>query len=98
MSGQPHPQVRWVVWGRTTQGFVVRCTVCGAAATAGSPQGVDAFAAAHQAHQSPAQTHYGAGDLVARATKALGVEPCTPCEQRRRDWNQRFPRLWPRRG
>lgn len=74
----------------------MRCTACGAQATAGAPAGVDAFAQSHQEHQSAAQGHYGAGDMVARATKALGIEPCTPCEARRRQLNGLFPRLWRR--
>lgn len=32
----------------------------------------------------------GAGDAVANVTKAFGVKPCTPCEQRRRWLNQRL--------
>jgi hypothetical protein len=98
MTAQRHPQVQWIVWQRTTQGFAARCQACGASATAGTPEGVDAFAAAHQEHRSASPGHYGAGDLVARATKALGMETCSPCEARRQALNQRFPRFWPRRG
>jgi len=98
MSAQRHPQVRWILWQQTTTGFVARCDVCGASTSAGTPQGVDAFAAEHQAHQSPAPGHLGLGDVMAAGTKALGIEPCTPCEARRRALNARFPRLWPRRG
>lgn len=34
------------------------------------------------------QQETGLGDLIARATKALGATPCTPCEERRRRLNQ----------
>lgn len=37
----------------------------------------------------------GAGDVVARATKAVGIKPCTPCE-RRRQWLNRWLRFVPR--
>jgi len=30
-----------------------------------------------------------AGDVVAAATHALGVPPCTPCEERRKRMNQK---------
>lgn len=93
---RPHPQVRWVQWQPIAGGIAVRCDVCGAAGSVPSPQAADAFAAQHAAHQSAARGHYGLGDMVARATSALGATPCKPCEQRRHDWNQRFPRVWRR--
>lgn len=31
----------------------------------------------------------GGGDAIAAATQALGVQPCQPCEERRRRMNQR---------
>jgi hypothetical protein len=51
------------------------------------------------APQGPAGSSYvrwrsnmrGAGDLVARATKAVGIQPCAPCEQRRKKLNRWFP-------
>lgn len=33
----------------------------------------------------------GAGDVVAKATKAVGVRPCAPCERRRQRLNKLFP-------
>lgn len=93
---QQHPAVRWITYQQLTQGFVVRCQACGAQGTVGSPQQVDAFAQQHTEHRSASPQHYGAGDLVNRATKALGIETCTPCEARRRALNARFPRLWRR--
>ena len=32
----------------------------------------------------------GAGDVVREATHAMGVEPCSPCERRRRALNRRI--------
>jgi len=37
----------------------------------------------------------GAGDVVKAATSAVGVKPCTPCEERRRKMNEAL-RLVPR--
>lgn len=34
----------------------------------------------------------GAGDMVAKATKAVGIEPCDECEKRRQ-WMNRMLRL-----
>ena len=39
----------------------------------------------------------GGGDVVAGMTNALGIQPCTPCEARRRKMNALF-QLVPRRG
>jgi hypothetical protein len=30
----------------------------------------------------------GAGDVIAGATKAAGIQPCEPCEERRRRLNE----------
>lgn len=54
---------------------------------------LEAFMSAHQAHQSASPTHMGAGDVVAAATKRLGMTPCSPCEARRRALNQLVPRV-----
>lgn len=32
----------------------------------------------------------GAGDAIAGVTDAMGVQSCTPCEERKRRLNQRF--------
>lgn len=32
----------------------------------------------------------GLGDTVAKITKTVGIEPCEKCEERRKDWNERF--------
>lgn len=31
----------------------------------------------------------GSGDVVAGITEAVGIEPCSPCEERKRKMNQR---------
>lgn len=31
----------------------------------------------------------GLGDVIANATQAVGVKPCTPCEQRKQAMNRR---------
>jgi len=69
-------------------GFICRCTDCGQTAHVASPQ---IFAQRHRC------THYGAGDMIARATGALGIKPCSPCEARKRKLNGMFPRVWGRR-
>jgi hypothetical protein len=33
----------------------------------------------------------GIGDVIAAATKAIGIEPCESCEKRRDKWNKLFP-------
>jgi hypothetical protein len=32
----------------------------------------------------------GAGDVIAGVTKAFGIQPCEPCEERRRKLNSMF--------
>ena len=99
MPAVAHPNVSWVSCNVLGPGiFQCACTVCGARmAQAGSNQAADAFARTHAAHQSAAPTHYGLGDLVAKATGALGIKPCSPCEARRRAMNGAFPQVMRRR-
>lgn len=33
----------------------------------------------------------GLGDVVAKVTKAVGIQPCAPCERRRQWMNKYFP-------
>jgi hypothetical protein len=68
-------------------GYVCTCEQCGAQARVVNP---GQFAQAHRC------THRGMGDLIAQATKAVGIQPCTPCEERRRQLNGMFPRVWRR--
>ena len=41
-------------------------------------------------------THMGLGDVIAKATKAVGFEPCVGCEERRKKLNRLFPRIMKR--
>ncbi len=61
-----------------------------------SAQGADRFAQVHAQHE-PRPTHYGLGDMVARATGALGIKPCAPCKQRQAQLNGFMPRVLRRR-
>jgi len=38
----------------------------------------------------PLSEPVGAGDLVKKVTDALGIRPCSKCEQRRRRMNRAF--------
>jgi hypothetical protein len=91
-----HPQAPWIEFVKSPEGIAIRCTVCQTAAVRLAPQQADQFVRNHTEHRSDAASHYGAGDLVARATKAMGITPCTPCEARRRALNEMFPRAWRR--
>jgi hypothetical protein len=65
--------------------FLCQCPRCGAQGRVRSP--VD-FARGHRCQ------YYGAGDLVAKATGALGIKPCKPCEKRKQQLNGLVPRFW----
>lgn len=70
----------------TPQGVVVQCTQCGERVHVRDP---NQFAQQHRCK-------IGAGDMIARATGALGIKPCKPCEKRKQMLNDRFPRVWRR--
>lgn len=94
-----HPNVPTVHCQQGPGVYLCTCQICGASmGHPGSGQAADQFARVHSAHQpaAPAPTHYGAGDLVAKATGALGIKPCSPCEARRRALNGLFPNVWRR--
>lgn len=94
MAEVRHPNVSWVLCTQNGPSWACRCTVCGAAmGQFGSNQAADTFARAHSAHQSASPTHFGLGDLVAKATGALGIKPCSPCEARRRQMNGWAPEV-----
>jgi hypothetical protein len=100
MPALQHPNVPWIVCEQSAPGvFRCACQVCHASMQSpGSGQAADQFARVHSAHQNPAPqpTHYGAGDLVAKATGALGIKPCAPCDKRRQQLNGLFPNVWRR--
>jgi hypothetical protein len=110
LSGQPvnaytermqlhtHPEAPWIhgALHAQTGRHYVRCDTCGVEGFL--PPGVshETFVAQHRGHAPPQASHYGLGDLVARATSAVGIKPCTPCEQRKQMLNGLFPRVWRR--
>lgn len=83
-----HPQAPWVSANPSPEGIVVHCSRCGALATVATPNQANQIALQHRQH--------GLGDVVAAATKAVGIKPCTPCEARQRALNGWFPRVWGR--
>lgn len=91
-----HPQAPWIEYAQTARGIVIACSVCNTKAGPLLPAQADQFAQAHAEHRSQAASHYGLGDAIAAATKAVGITPCTPCEARRRALNQAVPRFWAR--
>lgn len=94
---QRHPQVEWVVVASIPGGGTrLGCQVCHASLDAYATTEASRFVANHAAHESSEPTHYGLGDVVTKATSALGLKHCTPCEQRRRLMNQLAPRVWRR--
>lgn len=93
---QVHPQVQWVHYAQVAPGvYQCVCQQCGARSGNASGQQADAFARTH-AHKPAQPTHYGLGDLIAKATGAVGIQPCTPCEARKQAANRLLPRLWRR--
>ncbi len=83
-----HAQVPWVDASQSPEGITVRCERCGAVAHVATPQQANQVALQHRQH--------GLGDVVAAATKAVGIKPCTPCEARQRALNGWFPKIWGR--
>lgn len=79
---------------RTQRGVELLCSICRVATVPQDDRQAQSFLVAH-AHTEP--SYFGAGDLVAAATQALGVAPCPPCEQRKRWLNARLPRVMRRR-
>ena len=45
---------------------------------------------------NPNPQRMGAGDMVAAATHALGIEQCTPCAKRQAQLNAALPNMWRR--
>ena len=92
-----HPQVQWIVLGAIPGGGTrLGCQVCHSQLDAYAPYEVERFVGQHANHESSDPRYYGLGDTVAKATAALGLQRCTPCEARRRLMNQLAPRVWRR--
>lgn len=51
--------------------------------------GVEDFACPHG--MVTGNESQGLGDTIAKITKAVGIKPCTPCEERRKRLNQLVP-------
>ena len=87
------PRMPWIlVCPHPEGGFIVRDTRTGVQVHAGSEHAVAAAAAGMSADQG----YHGLGDVVAGATRRLGIESCTPCARRQAELNARFPRLFRR--
>lgn len=81
---QQHPQ----------GGYVCRCSQCGQSARLAHPSQFQGHRCVVRQTSQPADQYYGAGDIVAKATGALGIKPCAPCEKRKAMLNGMFPRVW----
>jgi len=91
-----YPAVQWIVYEAHPPGIWAVCEVCRTQTGPLSWPGLHQFALAHREHVSAAPSHYGAGDVVAAATKAMGLQGCSPCERRRMELNRIMPRVWRR--
>lgn len=84
------PWVTWIEPRLGESGFQLHCGACGQSAVTYSDGGVHDFARDHSVHRSG--RGFGLGDAVAAVAKpvarAMGREPCTPCERRRHMLNQ----------
>jgi hypothetical protein len=92
MAWQQHPQFPWIqVASHPQSGWIIHDTRDGARFHAASEHAYHSIIAQRSNQQL---NRMGAGDLVARATHALGIEQCTPCAQRQAALNQALPNLW----
>ncbi len=87
----------WLVGGFLSEalvqlGYAARCERTGDTAWCPSELALNQFAARHAGHAG----YYGAGDLVERATHALGLEQCAPCAAQQAWLNRAVPRAWRR--
>lgn len=79
---------------RTHQGTQLLCSICRVAAVPQDELQAQRFLHEHEHPVQPVDPRfYGAGDLVARATGALGIEQCSPCQERQRRLNAILPRV-----
>ena len=77
----------------------IKCHGCGAVAN--DPAAFRSFAHAHQGcaarmQQAAAPGYGGLGDAIAAGTKAIGIQPCAPCQRRQAMLNRAVPRLFRR--
>lgn len=97
MSWQSLGAPQWVYAYANDSGLWCWCEVCNAEEGPTNDQGLEMFAEAHAQHQSASPTQLGLGDVatpfLSAAAKALGIEHCTPCEQRRLAMNNFMPAM-----
>ena len=84
-------EIPWVLVDARGGGvFDLYCEVCGDGALQRTAAVAGTFAQAHSVHQSP-RGSFRLGDAIAAVAKpvakAMGKQPCTPCEARRRALN-----------
>lgn len=85
---QRYPQVPWVLVAPAPQGgFYAMNERTGQQVFAPNMTGVHEFAA----DSAAAPGRMGAGDVVARAASALGIQKCTPCAARQAALNRMIP-------
>jgi hypothetical protein len=91
---QRHARVAWVLVRSAPQGgFYAYNERTGDQVYAPTEMGVHEFAA----DSARAPGHLGAGDLVARAAGALGLQKCSPCAERQAALNRMMPAVFRRR-
>lgn len=99
MAQRFSPELPWVLVHPSPHGgFFMTCEVCGEEGHGMDHREAHAFAYQHREHTA-GEGYVGAGDAFAAVAKpiarAMGKEPCTPCEARRRAMNQiRLPWPW----
>lgn len=79
-----HNVVPWIHIHPVHGGFHVTDTRTGESVFAATADGVEQFAA----DRSSQLGHRGLGDLVHSATRALGMNRCTPCAKRQQRLNR----------
>jgi hypothetical protein len=94
MQWQQHPQFPWIQVANHPQGgWVLHDSRDGTQIYAPNEHAFHTFVAQRS---NPQLSRMGAGDIVARATHALGIEQCTPCARRQAEMNAMLPNLWRR--
>lgn len=86
----------WISLQRFPGGAIMHCKACGAGGRMNGEDAVRRFTAEHSEHNGPSPSHYGAGDLIAKVTKAVGISGCAECEKRRVRANRALPRVMKR--
>ena len=94
MAWQAHPQFPWIQVALHPQGgWVLSDSRDGTQVYAQTEHDFHTFVARRS---NPNPQRMGAGDMVAAATHALGIEQCTPCAKRQAQLNAALPNMWRR--